>query len=115
MAEKKSRKKSRRVTFEVRTARALPVGEQVFVTGNQEMMGKWKPDACPLTRMDELVWQGTVTLPGDEVIEYKVTRGSWDTEEVTTTGIIPSDSKLKPGGDTVVRHAVAAWRDDFPA
>ncbi len=115
MAEKKKRNKSRRITFEVRTARALRVGEQVFVTGNQEMLGKWRPDGYPLTRMADLVWQGTVTVPADEAIEFKVTRGAWDTEEVTASGIIPSDSKLKPGGDTVVRHTVAAWRDEFPA
>lgn len=115
MAEKKSKKKSRRVTFEVRTTRALSVGEQVFVTGNQEMLGKWRPDGYPLTRMADLAWQGTVAVPSDEALEYKVTRGSWDTEEVTASGIIPSDSKLKAGGDTVVRHTVAAWRDDFPA
>ena len=115
MAEKKSRKKSRRITFEVRTARGLPIGEQVFVAGNQEMLGKWRPDGFPLTRMADLLWQGTATVPSDEAVEYKVTRGAWDTEEVTGTGIIPSDSKVKAGGDTVVRHTVAAWRDDFPA
>ena len=97
MAEKKSRGKSRRVTFEVRTAQALPVGEQIFVTGNQETLGKWRPDGYPLTRMADLTWQGTVVVPPDEIVEYKVTRGSWDTEEVTATGIIPSDSKIKPG------------------
>lgn len=115
MAEKKARKKSRRLTFEVRTEKPLSVGEQVFITGNQEMLGRWKPDAYPLTRMADLVWQGTATVPAEEAVEYKVTRGSWDTEEVTAAGILPSNSKVKPGGDQVIRHEVAAWRDEFPA
>lgn len=115
MAAKSTRKKSRRLTFEVRTSRPLPVGEQVFIAGNQEMLGKWRPDGFPLTRMADQAWHGTATVPADEGVEYKVTRGGWDTEEVTAAGIIPSDTKLKPGGDLVVRHAVAAWRDEFPA
>jgi hypothetical protein len=111
MAVKKARNKDRTVTFEVRTEQPLPVGEQVFISGNQDMLGQWKADGFPLTRMADLVWTGSAILPGDERIEFKITRGSWDTEEINANGTVIANSVLKPGGDTAVRRTVAAWKD----
>ena len=113
MAVSKSRKTQRTVLFEVRTTKPLPVGQQVFVTGNQKMLGHWRADALPLTRMGENAWSGQAILPVGEAIEYKITRGSWDTEAAGADGTVPGNHVLRPGGDTTVRHAVAAWKDQF--
>ena len=43
----RNRGESRQVTFEVVTKTPLPVGEQVFVTGNQDSLGNWAPDGLP--------------------------------------------------------------------
>lgn len=113
MATSKVRKTQRNVLFEVRTAKPLPVGQQVFVTGNQKMLGNWRADALPLTRMGENAWSGQAILPVSEAIEYKFTRGSWDTEAAGADGTVPDNAILRPGGDATVRHAVAAWKDQF--
>lgn len=113
MATSKNRKTQRTVLFEVRTAKPLPVGQQVFVTGNQKMLGHWRADALPLTRMGENAWSGQAILPVGETVEYKFTRGSWDTEAVNPQGVVPGNHELKPGGDLTVRHTVAAWKDQF--
>lgn len=111
MAVRKPRNKNRRISFEIKTARPLPVGEQVFITGNQPILGDWKADGFPLTRMADNVWAGAAVLPGDETIEFKVTRGDWDTEEMAPDGSTPANTVLKPGGDLAVRRTVEAWRD----
>lgn len=111
MAVKKARNKNRRVTFEIRTERPLSVGEQVFIAGNQEMLGNWKADGFPLTRMADNIWTGAAILPGDETVEFKITRGDWDTEEINADGKAPENSVLKPGGDTAVRRTIASWKD----
>lgn len=111
MADTKRRKRNRTVNFEVRTLAPLSVGEQVFISGNVAELGRWQPDGFPLTRMGENIWAGTATLPVHEDVEYKVTRGSWDTEEVDEAGVVPGNSALKSGGDTTVRRTVAKWRD----
>lgn len=111
MAERRPRNKSRRITFEIKTNAPLSVGEQVFITGNQQILGNWKADGFPLTRMADNIWTGSAVLPGDEAIEYKVTRGDWETEEVDAKGAIPGNSTLKAGGDTAVRRTVAGWKD----
>jgi hypothetical protein len=104
--------RGRVVTFEVHTAVPLPVGEQVFVAGSTPMLGEWRPDGFPLTRMGDLVWAGTAILPASEDVEYKITRGSWDTEEVDAEGCICDNHPLRANGDTTVRREVAGWRDE---
>ena len=113
MAVRKSRKTQRTVLFEVRTTKPLSVGQQVFISGNQKMLGHWRADALPLTRMGENFWSGQALLPVDESIEYKITRGSWATEAVGADGVAPANAELRPGGDTTVRHTVPAWKDMF--
>jgi|APTNR8051073442_1049403.scaffolds.fasta_scaffold00025_55 hypothetical protein len=113
MAVSKNRKTQRTVLFEVRTAKPLAVGQQVFVTGNQKMLGFWRADALPLTRMGENTWSGQAILPVTEAVEYKFTRGSWSTEAVGSDGVVPGNHELRAGGDITVRHTVAAWKDQF--
>jgi hypothetical protein len=111
MAAKRPRNKDRRVSFEIKTERPLSVGEQVFISGNQQMLGNWRADGFPLTRMADNLWAGSAILPGGETIEFKITRGDWDSEEVNAEGALPGNSVLKAGGDTVVRRTVAGWKD----
>jgi len=37
------------------------------------------------------LWQGTITLEKDYKIEYKITRGSWESEALYEKGIIPDN------------------------
>lgn len=113
MASSKVRKTQRTVQFEVKTLKPLPVGQQVFVSGTQRVLGNWRPDGVPLTRMGENVWAGHAILPVADAIEFKVTRGSWATEAVDDQGVVPGNHVIKAGGDTTFRVTVAAWRDQF--
>lgn len=113
MATSKVRKTQRTVQFEVKTLKPLPVGQQVFIAGNQRMLGHWRPDGLPLTRMGENTWAGHAILPVADTVEFKITRGSWDTEAVNDAGVVPGNQVVKPGGDITVRTQVGAWRDQF--
>ena len=39
-----NRSNTRQVTFEITTRTPLPVGEQIFVTGNQHILGDWNAE-----------------------------------------------------------------------
>ncbi len=105
---------NRRITFQVRTDVPLPVGEQVFVTGNQALLGNWNPAGFPLTRLDDRIWSATAALPSGQKIEFKVTRGGWDTEAVRCDGSIPDNQVVEADGDQVVETHVAQWKDSAP-
>ena len=111
----KNRGGLRQLTFEITTRTALPVGEQVFITGNQDTLGNWQPDGFPLTRVDDNVWLGTALLPNDRPIEFKITRGSWNSEETLADGSAPGNQAVEPGGDRIVTHAISGWMDMGPA
>lgn len=105
---------SRHITFRVMTEIPLPVGEQVFVTGNQPALGEWNAEGFPLTRVDDRVWSAAAMLPADRKIEFKITRGSWATEALQADGIIPANRVLEPDGDLVVDVRVPQWKDSAP-
>jgi predicted alpha/beta superfamily hydrolase len=112
MVAAKARGESRQITFEVTTKRPLPVGEQVFVTGNHDSLGNWDPDGFPLTRTDDNVWSGSAAFPAGQAIEYKITRGSWDSEEALADGSVPAANKtVLADQDREVQHEVARWKD----
>lgn len=103
--------KTRRVTFRVNTKMPLPVGEQIFIAGNDAVLGNWKPDGLPLTRVQDCVWTGTAILPADRAIEYKITRGNWQTEEALASGAVSPNKALRPGADAFVENLVVRWHD----
>lgn len=111
MAAPRQRKTQRTVTFEIRTTKPLPVGQQVFIAGGTKALGNWRPDGLPLTRMGENVWSGSAMLPVNDEVEYKITLGDWNSEALDDEGNIPNNFVLKPGGDVTVRHTVKAWKN----
>lgn len=113
MAAKKARSRGNEkiVLFEITTSRPLPVGQQVFIAGNQPMLGDWKPDGFPLTRMDENTWAATAIVDPRIPLEFKITRGAWETEAVGENGIIPTNTIVEAGRSRIVA-TVSRWRDD---
>lgn len=100
-----------RMLVVVQTAMALGVGEQVFLTGSTEELGRWDVDAVPMTRMDDNRWEVTLTLHTEEPVEFKVTRGSWETEEVSANGRLLDNHVLTPVDGGRVEIQVAGWKD----
>ena len=57
--------------------------EKLFLAGNIEALGKWKPNGVALQRTIEGKFQVELEIAEGTTIEFKVTRGSWDTVEVS--------------------------------
>ena len=107
-----SNRMDRMVTFEIVTPSPLPIGQQVFISGNIDMLGQWEPDGFPLTRQDDNIWQGYAVIEADIPVEFKVTRGSWHTEECDETGEIrKKNHTLDDSGNISFKHSVIDWLD----
>ncbi len=111
MIRRNTSEEARKITFEITTMTPLPVGEQVFISGNAEGLGDWNPSGLPLAREDDFVWSASIVLPAGRTVEYKITRGSWDTEECRVDGAIPENYELSTGRDRTVKHQVHQWKD----
>lgn len=103
--------KTRRIYFEIGTNAPLPAGEQVFIAGSAPELGQWTPDGFPLTRVSDALWVGTAVCAADRSVEFKITRGRWEAEEVRADGSVPPDRRLARGGDVEVRSTVVRWKD----
>ena len=101
-----------RMLVVVQTAISLGVGEQVFLTGGSDELGRWNVSAVPMTRTDDRRWEATLALRSAEPIEFKVTRGSWETEEVDAQGKLMANHVLRPVDGGTAEIQVAGWKDD---
>lgn len=98
------------IAFEVRSAYGLDFGEQVFITGNQPELGNWNPSSVPLQESGG-VWKGEFAFPEGTRLEFKFTKGSWDSEAVTSEGRAPGNHVHLVRGDTVLSFVIPFWRD----
>ncbi|MBN1270127.1 MAG: hypothetical protein JXB04_11100 [Kiritimatiellae bacterium] len=101
----------RKIIFEVTTMAPLPAGEQVFIAGDHPALGQWDPDGIPLTRVADNLWSRMVLLPAGRRIEYKITRGAWNSEEARADERIPDNYSVPAAGEHLLAHVVHHWKD----
>jgi predicted alpha/beta superfamily hydrolase len=98
------------ITFKV-AAQNVPAGAKVFIVGNDEKLGGWSPGAVALEKQDDGSWMGTFPFAARSRLEYKITRGSWETEAVGADGSVPGNFTLNVQSNETVNIIVANWRD----
>lgn len=104
------------LTLQVTSSPPTHREETIFVSGN---FNRWKPDD-PEMKMHPNK-DGTYSLsirydhiPSDR-IEFKFTRGSWQTSESSAAGRLTQPRLSVAGKDSTVFCKIEGWRDDFPA
>ena len=103
------------VFLEVRLPNETP-DEKIFIAGSSESIGNWKADGFELSRIDSLTASCRFKISRNEIFEYKITRGSWQTVEKDKNGAEIQNRKFDPRGfagkDTIeIKVDVASWSD----
>ncbi len=88
-----------------------PPDEVIYVTGNLPDLGAWRSDALPLTPLPDKTWEAKFSVEDTGQVEFKITRGSWETEMVGPDGVELPNFTLRIKSDTTVRIVVSNWRD----
>ena len=93
--------------------RSLPPGDHiiVYVTGNNSELGNWDPMAIKLEKINDTTWEMSFYFNTNESIEFKFTKGSWDTEALNDNGEVPENNKLLVNKDTTILYTVKKWKD----
>lgn len=68
-----------------------------------------------LVRENDSVWSFSTGAPAGSVLEFKITRGTWDTEALYVDGVIPQNTVVQVVSDTVITLAPVTWNDISPA
>ena len=100
-----------RMLVVVQTAISLGMGEQVFLTGASDELGRWNPSAVPMTRTEDNRWEVILSLRTGAPLEFKVTRGTWNSEEVDIQGRVPANRRLVPVDQGKMEIRVEGWKD----
>ncbi|MFN7957193.1 MAG: alpha/beta hydrolase-fold protein [Holophagaceae bacterium] len=102
------------VSFQVTVPASTPRDSTLHVAGNAN---GWNP-ADPqwkLKRQADGTWSGRFPLEPGYALQFKITRGSWETVEKDAKGGEVPNRTLEAGPATTVRVQVECWRDQAPA
>jgi len=98
------------ITFEVFT-KDLNADEAVYITGNDNLLGNWQPEAVSLDEVVKSKWVKNFSFPRGKKLEFKFTRGSWIKEAVNDDGTIPSNYSFIVWSDTTISLKINLWAD----
>ena len=72
-----------RINFIVTVPIETPGEDIIYLTGNHYELGNWDPCGVALNKTGACEYQIELELPEGMTLEYKITRGSWETVEVS--------------------------------
>jgi enterochelin esterase-like enzyme len=102
-----------RLNFEI-TVPSDPKRQHVVIAGSDPTLGDWQPEkGLPLTHHADGKFRGGCDVPHG-LVEFKVTRGSWATEESYKDGSTPLNYQYLVAHDLTVLAEVENWRDCPP-
>jgi hypothetical protein len=103
------------VTFETRAPAGTPADATLYVPGNINQLGPWDPAKVAMTKGSDGIWRATVTITDGTDVQYKYTRGSWNTVENwgSIVGTVNRDVVVDGGttGKMTVDDTSTAWSD----
>jgi enterochelin esterase-like enzyme len=102
-----------RLTFEV-SIPPDPDRQRVVIVGTDPSLGNWQPErGLVLDHGNDGKFRGAVDLPSG-IVEFKITRGSWETEETFLDGTIAFNYQYLVLHDLDVAIDVDNWKDCPP-
>ncbi len=97
------------IRFVVSVPKPLEAGESVYISGNLEQVGSWSGEGLLLRPQRNGTYAGAIDLPRGGVLEYKVTRGSWDTVEKSADGSEIANRVVQLDRDRTESIRVGSW------
>src|SRR6476469_8700877 len=75
-----------KITFKVKVPAGTAADAKLYLAGDAKALGEWKADGLEMKKGEDGIYSVVASLPKDKQIEYKVTRGSWETVEKNADG-----------------------------
>jgi len=74
-------------------------------------MGNWQPDSIELSEIEKGKWSKSFSFIKGKKLEFKITRGSWDTEALSNDGTVPDNYVVELLNDTTIKIRIDLWAD----
>ena len=95
----------------VQVPAGTPAADTVFIAASAPHLGTWDADGRPLKRGGDGVWELSVPIEAGVPLDYKITRGSWETVEKQADGSEQPNRSLTLDAEETVEFTVARWAD----
>jgi len=96
------------------TTPLLPASDNIYISGNQPAFGNWNPGAVKLKRINDSLSSGTFIFPRGTELEFKFTKGSWNSEALNDDKLVPGNHQHKVMRDTTLNFTINHWKSDEP-
>ncbi len=93
-------------------AKNLSNEDAVFITGNNSLLANWYPNMVKMERMNDSTFVKSLYFPVDTFLEFKFTKGSWDTEELNEDGSVRGNHNLLVANDSIFTHSIRYWKHE---
>lgn len=104
------------VTFHVTVPDSTPKNDTIYLAGSTNGLGGWKADGVALKASERGPHVVTLDLPAGDTLEFKVTRGTWQTVEKDADGNeVANRTYTVPAKGGHVTVVVERWASDEPA
>ncbi|HPG38385.1 MAG TPA: SpoIIE family protein phosphatase [bacterium] len=90
---------------------AMPTGSRVYIVGDSSRLGYWTPGRVPMTMQPDSSWTKTLVCKKGVFLQYKFTRGSWESEAVDENGVELANATYWVEKDTTLVYRIINWRD----
>jgi len=97
------------IRFEVNSS-GLSDSSEIFITGSHRLLGNWDAGKVKLNKTHNKHFID-LSLPKHETIEFKFTRGSWQSEALNIDGTVPKNNSLTLSFDTTLVFNIIKWGD----
>lgn len=104
------------IRFMVDVPENTPAEDDVWLSGNQPELGNWNGRGVKLTKNSSVAnrYEGSIAFVRGTNLEFKVTRGSWDSVEKDEQGREVDNHLHAVVGPAQVAVVVGSWRDLGP-
>ena len=99
------------VTFRVTVPATTPIHAKIFLAGAPPVLGTWSPAGLQMTRDADGTYVASAALPRGQPVEFKLTRGSWQTVEKKADGSEIANRVVTATDGQLITLNVEAWKD----
>ncbi len=93
------------------TSNNVKSNEQIFISGNNPELGNWNPAIIGLDKINDSTYAKEFKFNEGEVIEFKFTKGSWDSEALNDNESTPGNIIIKVLHDTSINYRINHWKN----
>jgi predicted alpha/beta superfamily hydrolase len=101
------------ITFRVQVPQSTPEDAEIWVSGGHPSMGRWDGYGLPAGKQSDGSYAASMAFPVGILLEFKVTRGGWETVEKSATGAEIPNRRHTVSRPETLDLVVGAWRDQI--